>query len=198
MLGDRVKQMRKRKAWSQGHLAEAAELNIRTVQRIEAGEPCSYETMLSLAAALGVDVSELEPENRNGHDKKPFSLLRAAIAALVCLPSAVFVTVNLLRSAMGLAGPYETLASVGQRIMRFETFNAVSPFVLLGGAALAVAICLPALVRVRAKIDCGMLTISGIQIRAQRLPLILAVTALFSAATLLTYVTIEQFRSLAP
>ena len=66
MLGDRVKEMRERKAWSQGHLADAAGLNIRTVQRIEGGEPSSKETMLSLAAALGVDVSELELENRQG------------------------------------------------------------------------------------------------------------------------------------
>ena len=43
-----------------------------------------------------------------------------------------------------------------------------------------------------------MLTISGIQVRVQHLPLILAATALLSAATLLTYVAVEQLRSLAP
>jgi hypothetical protein len=80
--------------------------------------------------------------------------------------------------------------------MAFETFNAVSPFVFLGGAAVALAICLPALVRVRAKVDGAMVTISGIQVRAQRLPLMLALTALSCAATLLTYVAIEQVRSI--
>jgi transcriptional regulator with XRE-family HTH domain len=198
MPGDRVKEMRERKAWSQGHLADAAGLNIRTVQRIEAGEPCSYETMLSLAAALGVEVSQLEPENRQGDRNASFSKMRAVVAAVAMLPAALFIGVNLLRSSIGLAAPYNLLASAGQRIMAFETFNAVSPFVFLGGAAVALAICLPALVRVRAKVDGGMLTISGVQVRAQRLPLILAVTALLSAATLLTYVAIEQFRSLAP
>jgi transcriptional regulator with XRE-family HTH domain len=198
MLGDRVKEMRERKAWSQGHLADAAELNIRTVQRIEAGEPCSYETLLSLAAALGVDVSQLEPENRNGDDKKPFSLLRAAVAAIAILPAAVFVTVNLLRSAMGLAGPYEMLASAGRQFMGFDTFNAVSPFVFLGGAAVALAICLPAVVHIRARTDGGTITVSGIQVRTQRLPLLLAATALLSAATLMIYAAVEQFRSAMP
>ncbi|MEP6982530.1 MAG: helix-turn-helix transcriptional regulator [Sphingomicrobium sp.] len=195
MLGERVKDMRERKAWSQGHLADAAGLNIRTVQRIEAGELCSYETMLSLSAALGVDVSQLEPENRRGDRKASFSKMRTAVAALGILPAALFIGVNVLRSAIGLSAPYELLASAGQRIVAFETFNAVSPFVFFGGAAVALAICLPALVRVRAKIDSGQLTISGIQVSAQRLPLILTATALFSAAILLTYVALEQVSS---
>ena len=198
MPSDRVKEMRERKAWSQGHLADAAGLNIRTVQRIEAGEPCSYETVLSLAAALNVDVSQLEPENRQGDRNASFSKMRAVVAAVATLPAALFIGVNLLRSSIGLAAPYHLLASSGQRIMAFETFNAVSPFVFLGGAAVALAICLPALMRVRAKVDGGMLTISGVQVRSQRLPLILATTALLSAATLLTYVAIEQLRTLAP
>jgi transcriptional regulator with XRE-family HTH domain len=198
MPGDRVKDMRERKAWSQAHLADAAGLNIRTVQRIEAGEPCSYETMLSLAAALGVDVSQLEPQDRQGHRSASFSKMRAAVAGLAMLPAALFIAVNLLRSSIGLAAPYDLLASFGQRIMAFETFNAVSPFIFFGGAAVALTLCFPALVRVRAKVDSGIVTISGIQVRAQRVPLILAVTALLSAATLLTYVAIEQFGSLAP
>ena len=65
MTGDQVKALREAKCWSQAHLAEAAGLNIRTVQRIEAGEPCAPETMLSLAAALDVEISKL---GRRGDD----------------------------------------------------------------------------------------------------------------------------------
>jgi transcriptional regulator with XRE-family HTH domain len=199
MSGDRVKEMRERRAWSQGHLADAAGLNIRTVQRIEAGEPFSYETMLSLAAALDVDVSQLEPEDRqNDRSDRSFSKVRTAVAALATLPAVLFVGVNLLRSAIGVAGPYDVFAALGQRVMTFETFNALSPLIFFGGAAVALAVCLPALVRVRAKVGGGAVIISGIQFRAQRLPLILGTTALLSAATLLTYAAIEQVRSLAP
>ncbi len=197
MLGHRVKEMRERNAWSQGHLADAARLNIRTVQRIEAGEPCSYETMLSLSAALNVDVSLLEPESRQGDRNLSFSKMRTAIAGVALFPAVLFIGVNLLRSSIGLAGPYDLLATSGQQVMAFETFNAVSPFIFLGGAAVALALCLPALVRLRAKVDSGMVTISGIQLRAQRLPLILSMTALLTAATLLMYAAIEQFGPLA-
>jgi transcriptional regulator with XRE-family HTH domain len=197
MLGERVKEMRERKAWSQGHLADAAGLNIRTVQRIEAGESCSYETMLSLSAALGVDVSQLEPENRQGRHSTLLSKTRAGVAGLAILPAALFIGVNLLRLGIGLDAPYELLASAGQRIVAFKTFNTLSPYVFVGGPAVALAICLPALVQVRAKVDGGLVTISSIQVRAQRLPLILAATALISVAILLTYVAVEQVRSAA-
>ena len=198
MLGDRVKDMRERKAWSQGHLADAAGLNIRTVQRIEAGEPCSYETMLSLAAALGVHVSQLEPENRNEEATGPFSFPRAAFAGLAILPAATFVAVNLLRSATGLAGPYEMLASVGHRIMGFETFNRVSPFVFFAGVGIALVICLPAILHIRAKADDRTITVSGIQVRTQPLPIALAVTALLSAVALIMYAAAEQFHNALP
>lgn len=196
MLGERLRNMRERKAWSQAHLADAAGLNIRTVQRIEAGEPCSYETMLSLSAALNVDVAQLEPENRQGDCKASLSNTSAVVAAAGTLPAALFICVNLLRSPVGLSAPYRLLASAGQRIVTFQTFNAVSPIVFFGGAAVALAICVPALVRVRAKVDGGQLTISGVQVRAQRLPLLLTATALFSAAILLTYAALEQARSI--
>ena len=198
MSGDRVKEMRERKAWSQCHLADAAGLNIRTVQRIEAGEPCSYETLLSLSAALGVNVSQLEPENRQGDRSGSFSKMRAAIAGLALLPAALFIGVNVLRSSISVSAPYDLLAFSGQQIMAFKTFNALSPFVFLGGAAVALMTCLPALVSVRAKVGSGMITISGIQVRAQRLPLVLAVAAMLITTSLLTYVAIEQLRSLAP
>jgi DNA-binding XRE family transcriptional regulator len=54
-----LKQLREAKSWSQQHLADAAGLSLRTVQRLEADGSASAETRLAVAAALGVPVAEL-------------------------------------------------------------------------------------------------------------------------------------------
>jgi transcriptional regulator with XRE-family HTH domain len=194
MLGDRLKALREQKSWSQAHLAEAAGVNIRTVQRIESGEACSYETTLALAAALDIEVSQLEPDQRAFTRTARFTSPRIAVAALCLLPLALFVTVNLLRSA-GATAPYNLLASAGNRVMRFDTFNAVSPIIFLGGPAVTVALCLPALIRFRGKVEAGLLRISAVELRARWLPLSLIATAVVGAGTLLAYVALEQLRS---
>ena len=56
-----IKTLREAKAWSQAHLAEAAGLSLRTVQRMEAEGTASAETRLALAAALDVPVEALNP-----------------------------------------------------------------------------------------------------------------------------------------
>lgn len=56
-----IKTLREAKAWSQAHLAEAAGLSLRTVQRMEAEGTASGETRLAVAAALNVPVDALNP-----------------------------------------------------------------------------------------------------------------------------------------
>ena len=56
-----VKRLREEKSWSQEHLASAAGLSTRTVQRVEAEGVGSNETRLALAAALAVPVAKLAP-----------------------------------------------------------------------------------------------------------------------------------------
>ncbi|MEZ5947545.1 MAG: helix-turn-helix transcriptional regulator [Hyphomonas sp.] len=60
----RIKRWREERHWSQEHLADLAGIGLRTVQRIEKGEPASRETMTALAAAFNVDVMALavDPE----------------------------------------------------------------------------------------------------------------------------------------
>jgi len=58
---ERIKALREAKAWSQAHLAEAAGLSLRIVQRMEAEGTASGETRLAVAAALGVPVEALNP-----------------------------------------------------------------------------------------------------------------------------------------
>ena len=47
--------LRQCKGWSQETLAEIATLSVRSVQRVEAGEPSSLHTRRALAVALGYE-----------------------------------------------------------------------------------------------------------------------------------------------
>ena len=55
----RIRPLRLEKGWSQEQLATIAGLSTRTVQRIENGEQASLETLSAIAAALNVQVSDL-------------------------------------------------------------------------------------------------------------------------------------------
>jgi len=55
----KIKRWREERHWSQEHLADLAGVGLRTVQRVENGEPASQETLKALAAAYNVDVFAL-------------------------------------------------------------------------------------------------------------------------------------------
>ncbi len=57
-----IQKLRLKQGWSQQQLAEVSGLSVRTIQRIEAGQPASTETLKSLAAVFEVDFSTLNPE----------------------------------------------------------------------------------------------------------------------------------------
>jgi len=54
-----VKNLREEKHWSQEQVANMAGLSLRTIQRVEAGNPASKETLKSLAAVFEIDICEL-------------------------------------------------------------------------------------------------------------------------------------------
>lgn len=54
-----IRALRQRKRWTQSHLARAAGVGLRTVQRLETDGSGSAETCLAVAAALGVPVQDL-------------------------------------------------------------------------------------------------------------------------------------------
>jgi len=56
--GNRIRRLREKKAWTQEHLAAAANLSVRTVQRAEEGT-LSAETLSALAGTLNVEVNEI-------------------------------------------------------------------------------------------------------------------------------------------
>ncbi len=57
-----VKRLRKTKNWSQEQLAQLTGLSLRTVQRVEAGNKASLETLKSLASVFEVKLSKLTEE----------------------------------------------------------------------------------------------------------------------------------------
>jgi transcriptional regulator with XRE-family HTH domain len=57
-----LKRLRENKKWSQEQLAIMAGLSVRTIQRIERGQPASVESLKSLASVLEVNISTLEQE----------------------------------------------------------------------------------------------------------------------------------------
>lgn len=59
MEKNKVSILRKQKGWTQEHLADVCDINIRTIQRLEAGSDTSLETLRLVAEALNVPVAEL-------------------------------------------------------------------------------------------------------------------------------------------
>jgi uncharacterized glyoxalase superfamily protein PhnB/DNA-binding XRE family transcriptional regulator len=59
-VGEKIRTLRERKAWTQEHLAEAAGISARTVQRAEDGAMAA-ETRTAIAGALDVAVEALSP-----------------------------------------------------------------------------------------------------------------------------------------
>jgi transcriptional regulator with XRE-family HTH domain len=61
---DRIRSEREKRAWSQEHLAGAAGIGARTIQRIEATGVASYESVRAIAAALEIPLSDLRADQR--------------------------------------------------------------------------------------------------------------------------------------
>jgi transcriptional regulator with XRE-family HTH domain len=56
---DLIRSEREKRAWSQEHLAGAAGIGVRTIQRIEATGVASYESVRAMSAALEIPVKTL-------------------------------------------------------------------------------------------------------------------------------------------
>lgn len=72
----KLRALRTQRAWSQEHLAAVSGLSARTIQRLEADGTASHESRLALAAAFGIDPSDLAETTC-----EPVDGLAAAMAA---------------------------------------------------------------------------------------------------------------------
>ncbi|MFV8258254.1 helix-turn-helix domain-containing protein [Bdellovibrio bacteriovorus] len=66
-----VKRQRAERAWPQRQLAEAAKVNLRTIQRLERDGSASFETLLAVAGAFDIDVKDLTPSSNVRKKAKP-------------------------------------------------------------------------------------------------------------------------------
>jgi transcriptional regulator with XRE-family HTH domain len=64
LYGKRIQEVRAERAWTQEHLAEAADLSPRTVQRVESGITQDAETLKAIAAAFDVPIEQLRVTRR--------------------------------------------------------------------------------------------------------------------------------------
>ncbi len=88
-----IRQNREQRAWSQEHLAEAAGLALRTIQRIESSGSASYESANAIAAVLGLPLSTLrsEPAARAAATR-PWFTRHHLLTLMGCLVVAAVVT----------------------------------------------------------------------------------------------------------
>ena len=113
-----VRQLREKRAWSQEHLAQAAGIGVRTLQRLESEGRCSAETRLALAAAFGVDVAFLDvrpggsPRRFNGLFWGTLSGFCGVTVGMVCADTAIAHNAAGLESGMemGLIGLFAGLS----------------------------------------------------------------------------------------
>ncbi len=77
---DRIRQLRDQRGWTQNELAEASKVDIRTIQRLESGQPVSSHTLKQVAGSLGVSLEALRLENQPTPNPSGEFLLRIARA----------------------------------------------------------------------------------------------------------------------
>ena len=93
-----LRNYREKLQWTQQVLSDASGLSIRTIQRIESGEIPSKESLLSLAAALDVNVEDLLFDNDSvlQKEKIDFSSYRNKIWKGVFIHGIVWTTMFFL------------------------------------------------------------------------------------------------------
>ncbi|CAN5355762.1 hypothetical protein BH10PSE4_BH10PSE4_31740 [soil metagenome] len=101
----KIKRWREERHWSQEHLAQLADVGLRTLQRIENGQQASSETLKALASAFNVDVVALsvDPEiqaaqivrSRQAEAVRRLRLSFLIHAACYIVVAAVFVTISI-------------------------------------------------------------------------------------------------------
>lgn len=87
-----------KKGWSQDKLALMCDLNIRTIQRAEAGEAMNLETYSQISQALGVPLADITSEGGGGDEDDNLVVLKRCakgVEIVNLLDGAFAVTVNL-------------------------------------------------------------------------------------------------------
>lgn len=167
LLAQKIKQLRHRKAWSQSHLAEAARLSVRTIQRLEKNGECSQETLLSVASALDVDVKNFtkmiryEPSEANSpnkpllginqhkdglwfslrnwfsNKKQEWQRLMAITGGFLLILPVSFLTVGVIKYTMGFNSFPDPFEMLYTTDALATIWNTISPVIFIGSLAIA-------------------------------------------------------------
>ncbi len=151
LLSEKIKALRLEKAWSQAQLSEIAFLSIRTIQRVELDGRCSQETLLALASAFEIDVSEftsLLKESLERYSFYIFGLKFSAewlkpntaiiLSALLMFPAVYFIAASLLKYGLGISFLFDPLEIFYTSKEVLWWFNIISPAVFLFGLGLPI------------------------------------------------------------
>jgi DNA-binding XRE family transcriptional regulator len=111
--GEAVRALREQKSWSQEHLANAAGLSVRTVQRVEVESAASAETRLALAAALGVPVADLLCEA---------DVRQTVLAALLRIPTWGWIAASALLLVVVAMVLMSTIERIPADSLAYSTF----------------------------------------------------------------------------
>jgi transcriptional regulator with XRE-family HTH domain len=125
-IGERIRKAREARSMSQAHLAEAANLDTRTIRRIEKGEnPPSHESLLSICLVLKLDAEDVKRETDAGVRPK-------AKAEMVFVSDGHALLQNLVGFHDGAvdaddAGDDEETASLATEIIQSLEFAEIMP-----------------------------------------------------------------------
>jgi len=190
-LAARIRDLRLERSWSQEHLAGAAGLSLRTVQRVEGGYASSSDTLLALAAAFDVPATELTkliPAPESAEDRVLGLTAKQAvwIGLAAALPAFLFVAANIsivLWNA-NLADLYLDAVAA--------PFGLDSPVIILGGLALGVLLNAMQIVRFEIRRPGVGLTIDHMQLRLTLGPVLVLLVGGACMAVLGTYLVAEN------
>jgi len=73
--GQRIKELREAKGWTQEHLEELSGVNVRTIQRVESDQTKAPETLAAIGSAFDLSVGELGQRYRITESKPPTAIL---------------------------------------------------------------------------------------------------------------------------
>lgn len=87
MIGEKISQIRKEKAWSQEDLAERSGISVRTIQRIEnnGSKPRPF-TIQTLAKALDIEIATLLFKEESTTDFSKLHQINLAVFSHIILP----------------------------------------------------------------------------------------------------------------
>ena len=114
----------------------------------------------------------------------------ATIGLLLIAPVLLFVSSSVLKYELGVPFLYDGLGFLASP-PRLAFYDAISPFLFLGGPTLAVLLNLPAILHVRIQREGGELT-GSFRLRPRALNAVVVATGLVLLGILLAYLVVEN------